>query len=74
MRGMSDVGSSQDVARPPEPSELSGGVHGSFNPDARIEKGSQEDIGAERGDVDARGMPSLISIPMRASARHQGMP
>lgn len=55
MRGMSDVGSSQDVARPPEPSELSGGVHGSFNPDARIEKGSQEGIGAERGDVDARG-------------------
>jgi len=55
MRGMSDVGSNRDVVQPPEPSELSGGVHGSFNPDARIEKGSQEGIGAERGDVDARG-------------------
>ena len=31
MRGMSDVGSNQDVARPPEPSELSGSVHGSFS-------------------------------------------
>ena len=55
MRGMSDVGSNQDVARPPESPELSGGIHGSFNPDARIEKGAQEGIGAERGDVDARG-------------------
>ena len=55
MRGMSDVGSNQDVARPPESPELSSGVHGSFNPDARIEKGAQEGIGAERGDVDARG-------------------
>ena len=51
MRGMSDVGSNQDVARPPEPSELSGSIHGSFDPDARIGKAAQEGIGAERGDV-----------------------
>lgn len=51
MRGMSDVGSSQDVARPPEPSELSGGIHYSFDPDARIGKAVPDGAGVERGDV-----------------------
>lgn len=55
MRGMSDVGSNQDVARPPEPSELSGSIHGSFDPDARIGKAVPDGAGVERGDVDARG-------------------
>ena len=55
MRGMSDVGSNQDVARPPEPSELSGSIHGSFDPDARIGKAAPDGAGVERGDVDARG-------------------
>ena len=55
MRGMSDVGSNQDVARPPEPSELSGGIHDSFDPDARIGKAVSDGAGVERGDADARG-------------------
>ena len=51
MRGMSDVGSNRDVARPPEPSELSGGIHDSFDPDARIGKAVPDGAGVERGDV-----------------------
>lgn len=55
MRGMSDVGSNQDVARPPEPSELSGSIHGSFDPDARIGKAAPDGAGVERGDVEKAG-------------------
>ena len=55
MRGMSDVGSNQDVARPPEPSELSGSIHGSFDPDARIGKAAPDGVGVERGDVEKAG-------------------
>ena len=55
MRGMSDVGSNQDVARPPQPSELSGSIHGSFNPDARIGKAAPDGVGVERGDVEKAG-------------------
>ena len=51
MRGMSDVGSNRDVVQPPESPELSGGVHGSFDPDARIGKAVPDGAGVERGDV-----------------------
>ena len=51
MRGMSDVGSNRDVVQPPEPSELSGGIHDSFDPDARIGKAVSDGAGVERGDV-----------------------
>lgn len=55
MRGMSDVGSNRDVVQPPESPELSGGVHGSFNPDARIGKAAPDGVGVERGDVEKAG-------------------